>query len=77
MSGNFQPVQYPDAGEPCTDDPVELAVIDAMFNVYMGCLNNQRTSPDPLNRRHFWKMAKYIHLPEMARSAIATVNSLP
>lgn len=66
------PVRYDTLDKPSTDDPCELAVIDAMFGAYM----DTAFPPDYRYRNppHFWQMAHFIHLPEMARAAIAAMR---
>ncbi|MCC6314199.1 MAG: hypothetical protein IT337_09290 [Thermomicrobiales bacterium] len=54
--------------DPATTDPLELALIDAMYAEYLGTPSDRIDSPET-----FWPMAKYIHLPGMARVVLRTL----
>lgn len=61
--------RYGEKMDPATDDPLELAVIDAMWTAYFAEPSPRLDSPET-----FWPMAKYIYLPGMAREAIRVMR---
>ena len=63
--------RYGESADPATDDPLELALIDAMWAEYMGAPSTRLTIPET-----FWPQARYLHLPGMARAVLRTLVAL-
>lgn len=61
--------KYGETIDPATDDPLELAVMDAMWEVYFAGPSCRIDNPEK-----FWPMAKFMGLPAKARASVAATS---